>query len=69
MVRALTIRFGIMAVGMAIFTTVVNLTKPDASLVMLVLIVYLGGGGFLIGRYAVAHGDEIPVRVRDPHQR
>ncbi len=68
MIRALTIRFGIMGVGVAILTVVLNLTKPDPNRIMLAVVIYLTGGALAVLRYVVAHQDEIPVRPRDPRR-
>jgi len=68
-VKALTIRFGVMCVGMAILDVVLNLTNPNPNLVMLAVMVYVVGGALVIGRYCIAHEDEIPVRCRDDRRR
>jgi hypothetical protein len=62
MIRALTIRFGIMCLGAAALDVFLNLVKPAPGFAMASLVVYLFGGGLLIARYCVAHEDEIPSR-------
>lgn len=69
MLRALTIRFGLMAVGLAALDIGLNLVDAGRGLVGLSLLVYLSCGYAWIGLYCVAHKDEIPVRRRDPDPR
>jgi hypothetical protein len=49
-----------MCIGSAILAVVLNLFEPAPGIVMASLIVYLGGGGFLMGRYCALHEDELP---------
>ena len=58
-----------MCVGAGVLTVVLNLTKPNPSLIMAAVMLYVGGGAVLIARYAVAHEDEIPERRRDDRGR
>ena len=69
MFRALTIRFGIMGVGVAILTVGLNLLEPSPVIVLFSVFGYFIGGSSLIARYCLAHEDEIPVRRRDPDPR
>ncbi len=69
MIRALTIRFGIMCLGAAALDVFLNLVEPAPGLVMASLVVYLVGSGLLVARYCVAHEDEIPSRPpRETHR-
>jgi len=69
MIRALTIRFGLMYLGLVPFVAFMNHVKPAPGLVGASVIVYVFGGGLLIGRYCVAHEDEIPSRPpRETHR-
>ncbi len=69
MLRALTIRFGIMAIGAGALTVALNLIEPAPAVVLFAIFGYVIGGSCLIARYCAAHVDEIPVRQRDPDPR
>jgi hypothetical protein len=59
-----------MAVGVAVLTVALNLIKPAPQLVMLSVMAYVLAGSLIIGRYCIAHEDEIPSRShRDTHRR
>lgn len=62
MIRALTIRFGLMYLGAVPLVAFLNRVEPAPGLVAALVIVYVFGGGVLIGLYCVAHEDEIPSR-------
>jgi len=68
--KSLTIRFIAMCIGAGALTVVLNLVEPAPELVMISLIVYLVGGGLLIGRYCAMHEDELPpLPPRDSRRR
>lgn len=64
MIRALTIRFGLMYLGLVPLIAFLNRVDPAPGLVAASVILYELGGAVLIGLYCVAHEDEIPVRRR-----
>ncbi len=67
MIRALTIRFGIMCIGVAVLVALVNILNAPPALAMGSLMAYLLAGSLIIGNYIDAHQDEIPPR-RPPDQ-
>jgi hypothetical protein len=68
-IRALTIRFGAMALGLVALYVFLMLVKAAPDLAGSLIILYVFGGGLLIARYSVAHSDEIPPRPpRDSHR-
>jgi hypothetical protein len=69
MIRALTIRFGIMCIGVVALVALVNLLNAPPALAMGSLMAYLLTGSLLIGNYCIAHGDEIPSRESRDHHR
>jgi hypothetical protein len=62
MIRALTIRFGIMCIGVAALVALVNILNAPPALAMGSLMAYLLAGSLIIGNYIHAHEDEIPPR-------
>lgn len=64
MYRALTIRFGLMCLGAAPLVAFLNRVQAADGVAGAALIFYTLGASFLIGRYCIAHEDEIPVRRR-----
>jgi len=62
MIRALTIRFGLMFLGVVPLVAFLNHVEPAPGLVAAAVILYEFGGVVLIGLYCAAHEDEIPVR-------
>jgi len=64
MIRALTIRFGIMCLGAVPLVAALNSIKPEAGLVLASVMVYELIGSVVIGRYCLKHEDEIPTRTR-----
>jgi hypothetical protein len=62
MIRALTIRFGLLYLGLVPLIGFLNRVEPAPGLVGLAMILYVCGGGLIIGLYCVAHEDEIPLR-------
>jgi hypothetical protein len=63
MLRALTIRFGLMAVGLAPLVFLVNTFNVAPGLALVALLAYMAAGVLIIGNYCVAHEDEIPMRA------
>jgi len=64
MVRALTIRFAMMCVGVVPLVFLVNVLDAPPELAMVSLLVYMAVGALIIGNYCIAHEDEIPTRER-----
>ncbi len=62
MIRSLTIRFGLMYLGLVPLIGFLNRVEPAPGIVAISMIFYVCGGGLLIGLYCVAHEDEIPPR-------
>lgn len=62
MIRALTIRFGVMCLGAIPLVAFLNRVEPADGLVGAAVIFYTFGGGLLMARYCFAHEDEIPSR-------
>lgn len=62
MIRALTIRFGIMGLGIVPLVILANVLKAPPALIVGTYFVYMGGGALIIGNYWLAHQDEIPTR-------
>ncbi len=62
MTRALTIRFGLMWVGLCALVVLANVFHASPGLAMGSLMVYLLAGTLIIGNYCVDHEDEIPTR-------
>lgn len=70
MIRALTIRFAIMCVGLSLWVAAANLLHVPGVLAWVVLLTYMGAGVVIIGNYCAAHEDEIPTRSqRRQHRR
>ncbi len=70
MIRALTIRFGIMCVGVVVLVALVNVLHAPPALAMGAWMAYLLAGSLIIGNYIIAHEDEIPPRrSRDQSRR
>ena len=64
MIRALTIRFGIMCVGAVPLVAALNSIEPEPGLVMASVMIYELIGSVVIGRYCLKHEDEIPTRTQ-----
>lgn len=62
MIRALTIRFGVMCVGVVALVALVNVLNAPPALAMGAWMAYLLVGSLIIGNYIVDHEDEIPPR-------
>lgn len=70
MVRALTIRFGVMSVGASLLVIFVNVLHLQPDLAGLLFLVYMTVGVLIIGKYCLDHEDEIPTRAeRRPRRR
>jgi hypothetical protein len=70
MIRALTIRFAVMGVGLCVLVVSANVLHASPPLAMGFLMVYLLGGTLIIGNYCIEHEDEIPTRSqRRQHRR
>jgi hypothetical protein len=69
MIRALTIRFAIMGVGLCVLVVLVNVLHASPPLAMGSLMVYLLGGTLIVGNYCIAHEDEIPTRAQRRRRR
>lgn len=67
MIRALTIRFGVMCVGAIPLVILANVLNAPPALVLLTYLGYMGAGALIIGNYCAAHQDEIPARAPQRH--
>jgi len=63
MVRALTIRFGIMCLGLSALVILANVLHASPVLAWVLLLVYMVAGLLIIGNYCIDHEDEIPTRA------
>jgi ABC-type cobalt transport system substrate-binding protein len=70
MIRALTIRFVIMAICIAPLVRYLNVVEAEFGWALAAVGVYCAIGASIIGYYMGTHLDDIPVRAsrRDPHQ-
>lgn len=66
MIRALTIRFGIMCLLAPPLVAGLNWLDLAPQLGMIALMAYCLAVSIVLGRYCLAHEDEIPVRRRNP---
>jgi hypothetical protein len=69
MIRALTIRFAIICVGLSMWVAAANLLHVPGALAWVVLIAYMGAGVVIIGNYCAAHEEEIPTRSQRRRHR
>jgi hypothetical protein len=63
MIRALTIRFAIVCLGLSVLVVSGNLLHASPGLAGFLLFAYLIAGVLIIGNYCVDHEDEIPTRA------
>jgi hypothetical protein len=70
MVRALTIRFTVMAICIAPLVRYLNAAEASYGVALAAVGIYCAIGATIIGYYAATHLDDIPVRAshRDTHQ-
>jgi hypothetical protein len=64
MIRALTIRFGIMGIGAGALVILLNVLDAAPALAMVSLVAYLLVGSLIIAGYCVSHEDEIPMGIQ-----
>lgn len=71
MIRALTIRFGIMCAGAVPLIILANVLSAPPALILGTYFVYTIGGALIIGNYCIDHEDELPTRSqrRQPRHR
>ena len=69
MIRALTIRFGVMILGLVAIQVPLTLIKAPPDLTGSLIIIYAFVGGLFLARYSVAHSDEIPPRLPEDSHR
>ena len=62
MIRALTIRFAVLCVGLSALVIGANLMHVTPGLAWVALIVYLTAGTLAIANYCAEHEEEIPTR-------
>jgi hypothetical protein len=67
MIRALTIRFGVMCAGAIPLVILANVFDAPPALILGTYFAYMGGGALIIGNYCLAHQDEIPARAPQRH--
>jgi hypothetical protein len=65
MIRALTIRFAIVALFAACLVAGLNWLDPAPQLGMIALMAYCLAVSIALGRYCLAHEDEIRMRLRN----
>jgi hypothetical protein len=63
MVRALTIRFAVMCVGVTPLIFLGNALNAPPVVAFLSLLIYMVVGVLIIGNYCIDHEDEIPTRA------
>jgi hypothetical protein len=63
MVRALTIRFAVMCVGVSPLIILGNAFNVPPVLAFTSLLIYMVAGVLIIGNYCIDHENEIPTRA------
>ncbi len=69
MIRALTIRFAVMCVGVSALVILANILSVHPALAWVALLAYMAAGALIIGNYCVEHEDEIPTRAERRRRR
>ncbi len=69
MVRALTIRFGVMSIGGGLLVVLADVLGVNPGLTSLLLFAYMAVGALIIGNYCLDHEDEIPTRAERRRNR